>query len=294
MCRHHFWPWSGGGGGGRGGRGGGGGGGGGGDSGGGGGGGGGNGGGGGGGGGGSDTGGGTGTANLAVSTRSHDFGSVDVGVTSAFTFTLRNDGGAPLSLAGIVASDAAFRIDGVAANATLAPGESGDVVITFAPSRAQTYRGTVTISSDDADGDLQLSVTGTGATACTLCAPAMRVTTGGSDDHTMDQFWVFGAPVTERLQIANDGDMDLRVNSVSISNDVVTAGDFASDFRSAQTISPGTYLNVNVTYSPGDGVPYECPNADFSWNILTINSNDPSEPTYKIGLGTFGSGSSCF
>ena len=250
----------------------------------------------GGGGGGSDTGngGGTGAANLAVSTRSHEFGSVDVGATSAFTFTLRNDGGEPLSLSGIAASDAAFRIGGVAANATLDPGESGDLVVTFAPSRAQTYRGTVTVSSDDPDGDIQLSVSGTGATACTVCAPAMRVTTGGSDDHTMDQFWVFGSPVTERLQISNDGDLDLRVNSVSISNDVITPGNFGSDFRSAQTVAPGTYLNVNVTYTPGDGLPYECPNADFGSNILTISSNDPSEPVYEIGLGTFDSGSSCF
>ncbi len=250
----------------------------------------------GGGGGGSDTGdgGGTGAANLAVSTRSHEFGSVDVGATSAFTFTLRNDGGAPLSLSGIAASDAAFRIGGIAANATLEPGESGDLVVTFAPSRAQPYRGTVTISSDDADGDVQLSVSGTGATACTVCAPAMRVTTGGSDEHTMDQFWVFGSPVTERLLIANDGDLDLRVSSVSIANDVITAGDFAADFRGAQTVAPGASLSVNVTYTPGDGLPYECPNADFGSNILTISSNDPSEPTYEIGLGTFDSGSSCF
>jgi hypothetical protein len=231
---------------------------------------------------GGDTGGGD--ASLVVSTRSHDFGELELGASDTHTFTLRNDGSAPVELAGIATSDGAFEVGGIAANATLAPGSSGEVEVTFTPTRAQAYTGTITVTSNAADSPLTLDVRGRGAQGCTVCEPRIDVDTGG-DPYAITDFFTLGSPDRRTITVSNLGDVDLRVTDVFVNNDAIaTCGEFVvGGWSGAQVVAAGRRLSFTVAYEITDNC-LDLPVPELDSNMLHILSNDPYEPDWAIQL----------
>jgi len=90
-----------------------------------------------------------GAPDLAVDPTSIDFGGVFIGATPTAEFTLQNIGTDMLTVSGLSVDNAAFSLD--TANAMIPPRSAATVTVTFAPTAASAYTGTVTITSDDPD-----------------------------------------------------------------------------------------------------------------------------------------------
>ncbi len=224
-------------------------------------------------------GGGDSAPNVSLNATSHDFGALEVGGSATESFTLTNNGGSTLTLSGITPSDGAFRIGGIAANATLAPGASGTVDVTFAPTRSEAYSGSISIASNDPDGDATIAVRGRGSQSCSLCEPAIEVDTDALE------FTVFGSSDRKTVNVRNDGDVDLRVTDVSVANDLVaTCGTFSvSGWSGARVIPPSGSMSLSVTYTITESC-FDYPVPDLDSNMMHILSNDPYTPDWAISL----------
>jgi hypothetical protein len=101
------------------------------------------------------------------------FGQVDVGSTASATLTISNPGNATLTVSGI---DYPPGFSG-AWSGTIPPVSSQAVTVTFAPTAAVSYSGTLTVNSDSSAGDNTLSLSGTG----TVISPPATVLLRAAD-----------------------------------------------------------------------------------------------------------------
>jgi hypothetical protein len=88
------------------------------------------------------------------------FGNVTVGSTATSTLTISNTGAAPLTVTGISYPPG---YTGSFASGTIAAGASQPVTVTFAPTAAQAYNGTITVTGNQANGSNTILVSGAGA-----------------------------------------------------------------------------------------------------------------------------------
>ena len=94
------------------------------------------------------------------------FGNVTIGTTATSTLTITNSGNADLTVTGI-AFPAGFT--GNWSSGTIARGASQAVIVTFAPTAAQAYTGTLTVNTNPAaTSNNTMSVTGTGTAVPTF------------------------------------------------------------------------------------------------------------------------------
>lgn len=219
----------------------------------------------------------------------YDFQDVNVGASAVKSFTVANNGNVPLTIASIVASDPAFSVAGdFALPMTLAASATRRMDVTFAPTEARAYSGQLVLASNDPDGDLTLSLRGTGAVQCTACAPDVAVYDGTEAATSL----VFTGPadteITRRIRIVNEGDETLLVSRVEVRNDRPDAGAgnvFAvPGWNQADSIAPGDERTVEVTYTWTGELASEVPNEAADENILHVRSNDPDEPDLRIPL----------
>ncbi len=103
------------------------------------------------------------TALLTIEPDPLDFGgrTVDCDWQEALTFT--NDGAADLELESMLATGEGFSLTPPALPVALAPGEQATATVTFSPTEALAYSGSVLLSSDAPAGDQSVVISGTGA-----------------------------------------------------------------------------------------------------------------------------------
>lgn len=92
------------------------------------------------------------TGNLA-------FGSVTVGDTATSTLTISNTGAAPLTVTGVSYPTG---YTGSFTTGTIAAGATQAVTVTFAPTAAQAYNGSITVTGNQTNGSNTILVSGTG------------------------------------------------------------------------------------------------------------------------------------
>ena len=102
-------------------------------------------------------------AQITVTPDSLGFGPVVIGQTNSLTFQVINNGGQTLN--GTVATAAPFSI-GAGSPFSVAPGQTGQVAVAFAPTSALNYSNAVVFSSNG--GNSTNSVTGTGAVSSVI------------------------------------------------------------------------------------------------------------------------------
>jgi hypothetical protein len=231
-----------------------------------------------------DTGPSDGGSYLDVSWRSHDFGEVDIGKGEVLDLSLSNTGDESLLLVDFASTDASVLDWGkeLTLPYVLAPGDTKDVTVLFTPQAEQTYNETLTVQSDaDNEADLDLTITGTGFYGCSICSPLISVNTGGTDAYNLTDFLVIvgWTDDTRQLEVWNEGDEDLVIDSVTLTNESLqTACSFSvSGFSGKTTVSPWDYLLLEVTYSA-------TASCLLDTGELTITSNDPYESNYTVSL----------
>ncbi len=96
----------------------------------------------------------------ALSAQEIDFGTVGTGSSASRALQLHNNGDAPLSASISVSGSAEFTVS--PSSASVAPGDSQQVSVAFAPTADGSYAGTVTVTG--ADTSLTVTLSGTAAT----------------------------------------------------------------------------------------------------------------------------------
>lgn len=100
---------------------------------------------------------------LTLSANSLNFGSLTINSTSSpQTVTLTSSGSSPLTINSAVMTGAGFTVSGMSFPATLNPGQTAALTVTFAPTVTGTASGIITLSDNASPGTATISLNGTG------------------------------------------------------------------------------------------------------------------------------------
>jgi len=178
-------------------------------------------------------------AGLTVTPSSASFGSVVVGSTNSQTVQVRNSGTGTLTISQATVSGTGFSLTGMALPMNLAPGQSGNFNVQYAPQGTGSVTGAVSILSNAPNSPtiVALSATGTTATA------TMSVSPGSLSFGSLTT----GSVTTQPLTITNTGNANVSISSVS-----ATAGGAFSiaSGAGAVTLSPTQSTSVSVQFAP--------------------------------------------
>jgi len=99
---------------------------------------------------------------INLSTRSINFGTIDMGITKSINVQVTNNGGQAAEVLKIDSPAEGFSISNFTEGQEIAPGESVNMVISFSPTDAKEYRGTVDILFAHQANPVQITVSGKG------------------------------------------------------------------------------------------------------------------------------------
>ena len=211
--------------------------------------------------------------------RAVDFGSVPVtDGTQAVAVTAANAGDVALAVAAMSLSDEvnfALAWD-KGLPAAIGPGDSETATVTFDPTTAGPHSATLTIQSDDPDEpSVVLTLTGYGA------PPDIAISDSEGDPADLSANFgsvaVTGGTQAIAVTVANAGDSVLTVADIALSDEVDFA--LAWDAGLPATIGPGGSETATVTFDPATAGAHSA--------TLTIQSDDPDEPSVAVDLGGF-------
>jgi citrate lyase synthetase len=217
---------------------------------------------------------GTGTAaptpKLTLSANTLAFGSVTVKTTSTRTLTLTSSGTAALRVNSVTPAGAGFALSGATFPATLNPGQSVVLQVSFDPTVAGAASGTIAISSNSSSGatsTVTLSGTGTAAPTPQLTLSANTLAFGSVTMKTNS---------TKTLTLTSSGTAALTINSAA----VVGAGYAISGATFPATLNPGQSVVLQVSFNPTV--------AGATSGTITISSNSSSGATSAVTLSGTG------
>jgi len=187
----------------------------------------------------------TGAPDIAVSETLLDYGPVFIGAVVGKTVVVKNEGTDQLVVSSVAPSLAEYTVD--VSSFTVAPGESQNVVVSFAPTAVASYPGTLTITSNDVDeGTVDVLLQGEGVEP-----PIIAVTPQSLSDSLFT-----GETSTHVLTISNNGGSPLEfdISRENLSSASVAASDAVSlgQGRSAERGNRGAVAQV-AAIQPRDG-----------------------------------------
>lgn len=178
--------------------------------------------------------------NLAASTSSLKFGTVQVGSSRTLPLTVSNAGGqgTTVRVSALTVTGAGFTATGAATPFTLASGQTLTVNVKLVPQAAGNLVGNLSIASDAANSNLSIGLSGTGANAATgqLSVSPTVVNFG---DVTL------GSSLTQLGTLLASG------NSVTVSSASWNGTGFSlSGLSFPLTIAAGQSVPFSVTFAP--------------------------------------------
>ena len=199
---------------------------------------------------------------IQFSATSHDFGSLLLGESRTWQFSVSNEGLAALTVHSITSSNSDFSIISPEFPQTILTSGEIDVEVSFAPSLVGVEVGTLAVSSDDPDEGLEkIGLTGIGVAGPT---PDIDI-----DDVSFN----FGAAVvgsTEVVEVclSNVGNAFLVVDSIVSDHPAFSA------VPSLLTVSPGDSDCFSIHFTPST--------LGIVSGSLVIHNNDPDESHVSI------------
>ena len=210
--------------------------------------------------------GGTGVqAGLSVTPSTVSFGSVVSGSTNSQTVQMKNSGTASLTISQASVTGTGFGLSGLVLPMTLAPGQSGNFNVQYAPQAASSVTGAVSILSNAPNSPTMVPLSGTGVTA----ASTISVNPGGLSFASITA----GSTATQSLTITNTGNANVSISSVAGS-----APFFIVSGAGAVTLSPNQSSSVTVQFAPTT--------AGSKSGSATIVSNATGSPSIVALSGT--------
>ena len=200
---------------------------------------------------------------LAISPRSLDFGLLEVGLSSASqSITVTNVSKGPVTFTGI-APDGDYA-QGNNCPATLDPGQSCTVGVTFSPTAAGTRPGSVMLSDNSVGSPEQtIALTGTGEPGALSLTPSsltFPATVPGTSS----------APKSATLYNDSAAVVDITVIAISPS------GTFSQTNNCPGTLNPGQSCTFQVAFTPHDS------DAPYNGTLSVTNSGDGSPQTVSL------------
>ncbi len=198
---------------------------------------------------------------LTASGNSLSFGGVTVDTSTTQSLTLRSTGTAPVTINSATISGAGFALTGGALPATLNPGQSIVLQVSFSPSTTGIAAGQVVVSSSSAGNNamtIALSGRGTAALSPQLTLSSTTLSFGGVTVNTS---------ATQSLTLSSTGTAAVTVNSAAITG----AGFSLVGGTLPATLNPGQSMMLQVRFSPTA--------TSASTGQITINSNSSSGAT---------------
>jgi hypothetical protein len=192
------------------------------------------------------------------------FGNVLVGSSSVLAATVTNSGQGAVHISQVFASGTGYSESGLATPATLAPGQSAQVQVTFAPTATGTGGGTVGITSDAPGTAPGLAMSGTGVQPGISVSPA-SISFGSLVD---------GQSKAQPVTITNTGTANLTITQVGPTG----AGVSVNGITMPLTIAAGQSTSFNVLYAPQS--------AGNTNGSVSVASNAPNSPASVAISGT--------
>ena len=190
------------------------------------------------------------------------FSNISTGQTSSQTVTLTNTGGVSTTVSQATASGTGFSIAGFTAG-TLLPGATMTFSVTFAPTAAGSFPGTVTVTSNASNPSVSIPLTGT-------AVPPPAVLTASPTSLTYTNVTV-GQTSSQTETIKNTGGTNATISAVAESG----AGFSVSGITTPVTLTPGQSTTFTVKFAPTSA-------STFSGTV-TVTSN-ASNPSLAIAL----------
>ena len=191
-------------------------------------------------------------AQLQLSSSSLDFGRVFVSQSAALTLTVTNSGTAPVTGLRMTATGDYTIASGCSA-ATVAPGSSCTVSLSFAPTAAGTRSGVLSIYSSDPNSPAQVQLTGTGLqngsftiTVDKSSSPAAVLTTGQQAQYMLDVTALNGYQGVVAIGCAPQSTVPNTYCSVQTASVALNG--------SAASTSATTMVTITTVTGPGPGV----------------------------------------
>lgn len=214
------------------------------------------------------------------------FGTLTAGLSQDNTVTLKNDGGADLTVGTIgganpLSAPFSIAIDNCSGH-VLATSESCSLTVRFSPTAAGAFNDTFDIPSDDpVNGSILFSVDGTG-----LAAPAPDITVTDSVAPVNDNQVLFGSVTTgttsdQFVTVQNDGNANLVLGTIASVNPLSAPFSVIDNNScSGRTLAPSERCTLTVRFSPSATGPFS--------DSFDIPSNDPDENPVTIAVGGTG------
>jgi len=198
---------------------------------------------------------------LAFSTKTVDFGVVDLSSSATQDITLSNTGGLPITIDSVTSSDPQFSL--TPESSTIDPGGNITAAAKFQPDSKSTYNAFIVVQSNSVFGPDTISVTGQGSASALILTDKSSLDFGNVE---------VGSNKSLAIHISNPGSDTLTISSITTSDPEFTMT------ISSKVLAPGASFDDTVRFTPTSPGPVS---AD-----LTLTSNAPTSPTVLPMTGT--------
>jgi len=202
---------------------------------------------------------GTGVApgQISPNPSSFSFGTVQTGSSKSLSGTLTNSGGSSLTISAATASGAGFSLSGLTLPLTLTAGQSASFTVMFAPTTAGAASGGISVTSNGANPNLSIPLSGTGVTPGTLSANPTSLSFGSVQ---------VGSSSSKSETVTNSGG-----SSVTISQANITGAAYSiSGLTLPTTLSSNQSVTFTATFTPTSAG-----SASGSVSIVSNAANSP-------------------
>jgi len=218
-------------------------------------------------------------AQMAISVRSTNFGTVQVGSSIISPVAVTNTGKSSVTISQASASASGFAVVGPNLPITLSPRRTANLSVSFAPQGPGAANGNVTVVYSASWGGR--NTTHFGSASGTLSGTGI----GGSGYLTAPSTLNFGnialgSSQTQSLAVSNTGSASLTISAATVTGSGFTVNGLTLPY----TLAAGTGTNLSLTFSPAT--------AGTNTAILNITSDatDSSVAVTLAGSGTTASG----
>ncbi|HZU22091.1 MAG TPA: choice-of-anchor D domain-containing protein [Terriglobales bacterium] len=200
---------------------------------------------------------------MTVSPGSLSFGSVNTGTSSVKSVTISNTGTGTLTVNSASVTGTGFTAGGATFPLNLTSGQSANVAITFAPSTAGSYSGSVSFPSNAATQAPAVTLSGTATTIQTIVLnPSVSNMVFGSVN--------VGSSSSQTVKLTNAGNAAATISSINISG----AGFSVTGVTAPATVAAGGNVVATVVFAP------QTPGAvSGSVSFVSNASNSPASVT---------------
>ncbi len=213
----------------------------------------------------------------------YSFGRLGVFDTGETRFTVQNNGNITATIVSLALSEgdtSQFQINDSSMSFTISPGESTHFSITFLPTESGDKRATVSIGLKE-DRTYTFTVEGHGAASRMVVTQDSTEIPNGVGTYNFGTHGI-GSFTDSTFVIQNEGDFDLRITGLLLSNGNVAQFTLESDTL-ISIVRPGQSTAFNARYKPTK-------QGDVSTTLILI-CNDPENTEYTFILAGNGSAS---